>query len=85
MVFINGYDYQISNKKGKKLMVVVQGKTINFGSSEHQHYFDKTGLLPKNLNHLDDKRRKNYLNRSKGLGNTENPNSANFHARTVLW
>lgn len=85
MVFINGYDYQISNKKGKKLMTVVNGKTINFGSIYHQHFFDKTGLLPKSLNHLDEKRRQSYLKRSKGIGNTEDPTSANFHARNILW
>jgi hypothetical protein len=85
MVFLNGYDYRLSNKKGKKLMVVVNGKTIHFGDKAFQHYYDKTGLLPKNLNHLDDKRRANYLKRSAKQGNTDNPNSANYHARTVLW
>ena len=85
MVFINGYDYQISNKKGKKLMTVVNGKTINFGDLKYQHFFDKTGLLPKSLNHLDEKRRESYLKRARGLGGSTDPTSANFHSVSILW
>jgi len=86
MVFVNGYDYQLSNRKGKKLMVVVNGKTIHFGDNTgYQHYKDKTGLLPKSLNHLDETRRKSYLKRSTGLGRSTDPTSANWHARNILW
>ena len=85
MVFVNGYDYQLSNKKGKKLMVVVKGKTIHFGDSAYQQFNDKTGMLPKSLNHLDEKRRQNYLKRATGLGRSTDPMSANYHAINVLW
>jgi hypothetical protein len=89
MVKIGKYNYEKSDKKNKKLKVVVNGKTIHFGDIRYQHFKDKTGIH-KNLDHGDDKRRKNYLNRSSfqkdkdGL-TKDNPNSANYHARRILW
>jgi hypothetical protein len=56
-----------------------------------EHFKDKTGLLPKSLNHGDKERRKNYLTRTakikdgKGKLTKDNPSSANYHARRVLW
>jgi hypothetical protein len=85
MVLVNGYDYELSDKKGKKLMVVVKGKKINFGDTAYQQYKDKTGLLPKSSNHLDETRRQSYLKRATGLGRSTDPTSANFHAINVLW
>ena len=47
--------------------------------------------LDKKLNHLDDKRRENYLKRSANIKNKEgkltrnDPKSPNYHARRVLW
>jgi hypothetical protein len=82
MVLVNGYDYQLSDKKGKKLMVTVKGKKIRFGDSSYQHYKDKTGLLPKSLNHLDEKRRQSYLKRS---GGSTDPSTAGYHAINILW
>ena len=64
-VKIGKYEYEKSTKKGKKLMVKVNNKTIHFGNINYQHFKDKTGLLPKSLNHGDKKRRDNYLKRSK--------------------
>ncbi len=91
MVKVGKYNYELSTAKGKKLMVVVNGKIIHFGASGMEHFKDKTGLLPKSLNHGDKERRKNYLTRTakikdgKGKLTKDNPNSANFHARRVLW
>jgi aminopeptidase C len=91
MVKVGSYDYKISNRKGKKLYTVVNGKEIHFGSDVNQHYNDKTGLLNKKLNHLDKDRQKKYLSRAKGIkdknGNLtyKNPNSANYHAIKILW
>ena len=92
---IGKYIYFKSDKKGKKLMTIVnvdgKNKTIHFGSSDMEHYFDKTGLLDKKLNHKDDKRRKNYLSRSGGIKNKkgqltkDDVGSPNFHARKILW
>jgi len=90
MVKIGKYNYERSTKKGKKLMTEVNGKTIHFGDINLQHFEDKTKLLPKKLNHNDKTRRKNYLTRSAGIkskkGLTKNdPNSANYHSRRILW
>jgi len=90
MVKIGRYDYQKSTKKGKKLMTKVKGKTIHFGNSRYEQYKDRTGIW-KDKDHKDEKRRKNYLTRTKGIldgdGNTtyNNPESPNYHARKILW
>jgi hypothetical protein len=91
MVKVGKYNYELSTAKGKKLMVVVNNKIIHFGASGMEHFKDKTGLLPKSLNHGDKERRKNYLTRTakikdgKGKLTKDNPSSANYHARRVLW
>jgi hypothetical protein len=88
---VGNYTYSLSKDKTHKLSVVVENRTINFGNKNYSHYFDKTGLLPKNLNHLDPKRRENYLTRSAGIRNgkgqltKDDPTSKNFHARKILW
>ena len=88
---IGKYTYSLSTKKGKKLMTKVDNRTIHFGDISMGHFFDKTGLLPKKLNHKDKDRRKNFLNRSAGIKDKsgrltkDNPLSPNYHARRVLW
>ena len=90
-VKIGKYEYEKSTKKGKKLMVKVNNKTIHFGNINYQHFKDKTGLLTKSLNHGDKKRRDNYLKRSKSIKNKKkeltylNPESANYHSVRILW
>jgi len=95
-VKVGKYDYEKSTRKGKKLMVKVKQsngkiKTIHFGNDKYQHYEDKTGLLPKSLNHGDKQRRNNYLKRSKAIKNKKgelthlDPLSANYHAIRILW
>ena len=87
---IGKYNYEKSTRKGKKLMVEVDGKTIHFGDATRQHFKDKTGIWS-SKDHNDKKRRKNYLTRSAGIkdgkGNLtkDNPLSSNFHSRKVLW
>ena len=39
---IDGYTYSLSTNKNKKLKVVVDGKTIHFGDTRYEHFFDKT-------------------------------------------
>ena len=85
MVRVGKFDYQLSSRKGKKLMTVVDGKTIHFGDSNFQQFFDKTGLLPKKMNHMDARRRKNYLARAKGITGWKDPDTANYHAIRILW
>jgi hypothetical protein len=92
---VGKYTYYRSTRKDKKLMTILpDGTVIHFGGDPRkniQHYFDKTGLLDKKLNHLDVKRRENYLNRSANIKNKQgkltrnDPKSANYHARRVLW
>ena len=85
-------NFKKSTRPGKKYMVVVNGKTIHFGSSSEQQYKDTTGLgLYTHLNHNDEKRRASYLARAKGIkdknGNLtwKNKNSANYYAIRWLW
>ena len=83
--------YKKSTRKGKKLMTKVNGKIIHFGDISMEHYFDKTGLLDKKLNHGDKQRQKNYLARSSGIKDGKgrltknNPMSANYHSIRILW
>ena len=87
---IGKYNYEKSTRPGKKLMTVVDGKTIHFGSSKNEHWKDKTGIWS-SLDHNDKERRKKYLSRSSGIKNKkgeltkDNPMSANYHARKILW
>lgn len=87
---VGKYRYQKSTRPGKKLMTVVKGRTIHFGDSSLSHYRDATGIWKK-LDHNDEERRKNYLARSAGIKDKkgrltkDNPESANYHSRRVLW
>jgi len=87
---IGKYTYFLSDKKNKKLSVIVDGKKIDFGDDRYQNYFDKSGLLDKSYNHLDKERRRLYLLRAKGIRKEGkltylNPLSPNFHSVRVLW
>ena len=90
MVKVGKYDYKKSTINGKKLMVVVNNKTIHFGDSNMEQFKDKTGIWS-NKNHLDEKRRKSYLARSGGIKTKDgkltknDPSSPNYHSRRVLW
>ena len=90
MVKIGRYNYEKSNLKNKKLMTMVNGKTIHFGDNRYQHFTDKTGIWSK-LDHKDKKRQKSYLARAKGIKLKDgslawkNPMSPNYHAIRVLW
>lgn len=88
---VDGYEYKLSTAKGKKLMVVVNGKTIHFGATGYTHFRDRTGLLPKYLNHGDKRKRDSYLARTAkilrkdGSKTMNDPSSPNYHARKILW
>ena len=90
-VKIGKYQYSLSTRKNKKLMVIVNNKTIHFGEKTMEHFSDKTGLLDKSKSHNNQIRRKNYLTRSAGI-KTQNgkltkddPESPNYHSRRILW
>lgn len=91
MVKIGKYEYKLSTNKNKKLMVIVNNKTIHFGQKGYEHFKDRTGLLDKKLNHGDKERRKRYLSRATNIKDksgkltANNPESANYHAIRILW
>jgi hypothetical protein len=88
---INNIEYQLSEKKNKKLKAYVNEKWVHFGQKGYDHYRDATYLLPKSQNHLDEKRRENYLKRALKITDKEGNltakdiNSANYHAIKILW
>jgi hypothetical protein len=91
MVKINGYEYELSDNKNKKLKVIVNNKVIHFGQTGYSHYFDKTKLLNPELNHLDKDRRKRYLARASKIKDknhnltADDPDSPNYHSIRILW
>jgi hypothetical protein len=98
MVKVGKYDYHKSTRKDKKLMVNVDRPTggmtwIHFGGdpSSATHYFDKTGLLDKKLNHKDKKKRAAWIARHSAIKTKDgkrvidNPYSAAYHSLRVLW
>jgi hypothetical protein len=91
MVKIDKYDYEISDRKDKKLKVYVNDKWIHFGQTNYQHFNDRTGLLPKSESHHDEDRRRLYLARATHIRDKEgkltknDPNSSNWHALRILW
>ena len=69
---IEGLKFIKSPNKLKKYRVVVNNKTIDFGSSLYQHYKDlipkdQGGQLWTHKDHNDPKRRDNYRKRHRGL------------------
>ena len=91
MVKIDKYDYFVSDKQSKKLYTIVNKKKIYFGDANYQHYYDKSSILPKSQNHLDEKRKASYIARASkikdksGALTANNPNSPNYHALRILW
>ena len=87
---VGKYYYKKSTKPGKKLMTVVDGKTIHFGDSSMEHFKDRTGIWS-SKDHNDRNRRKNYLSRAKGIELKDgtlawkDPKSPNYHAVKILW
>ena len=90
MVKVGRYDYKKSTRPGKKLMVVVNGRTIHFGATGYEHYKDKTGIW-KSKDHGDPERRKKYRARHSGIilkngkKAINDPTKAAYHAYRVLW
>ena len=80
------YYVEKSKRKYKKYDVYDKDEKyiISFGDTRYEHYKDKLGLYSK-LDHEDKDRQENYLKRSKGIGNINNPKSANFWSRNILW
>lgn len=88
---LDGFTYYPSTRKNKKLMVEVDGEMIHFGAYPYEHYYDRTGLLDKKLNHKDKKRRKLYRQRHSNvlLKNGKkaylDPHQPAYHSYFILW
>jgi len=88
---INNIDvtFTLSDKKGKKLKAsFINPKTgkennIYFGDPKYKHYYDRTHLLNKDLNHYDKKRRELYRQRHKNDNLTSL--SPGFFSWYFLW
>jgi len=80
------YKPKKSTRKGKKKMVYVKGKT---GNPKLIHYGDSS--MQDFTQHRDQKRRKSYLARAKGIKKKDgtlaykDKNSANYWAIRDLW
>ena len=91
MVKIGKYEYARSTRKDKKLMTTVDGKTIHFGASGMEHYYDKTGLLDTKLNHKNKERRELYKKRHSaiklkdGSRAIDDPKQPAYHSLKILW
>jgi Skp family chaperone for outer membrane proteins len=91
MVKIDGIEYQLSERKDKKLKAFVNNQWIHFGQVAYEHYYDRTKLLNPKLNHMDKQRRKEYIARASNIKNKEKKltkddvNSPNYHAIRILW
>ena len=66
MVKVGRYDYKKSTRPDKKLMVVVNGRTIHFGARSMGHFRDKTGIWS-SKNTGDPERRKSFRARMSGV------------------
>jgi len=66
------YDIFKSSRKNKQLMVKVDGEKVHFGDPSMPEY-------------PGTKRGDAYCARSFGIGNINNPKSANFWSRKYLW
>ena len=88
---IDGILYMKSDKPSKKLKAFVNNKWVYFGDVNYDNYYDKTLLLNGKYNHLDDKRRENYLKRASKIrdknGNLtiNDITSPNHHSIKILW
>lgn len=89
-VKVGSYTYCKSTRQGKKLMTVVDGKTIHFGDANMEHFKDRTGIWS-SKDHGDKARRDNYRSRAGGIKKKDgslavkDPKSANYHAYNILW
>ena len=71
-----------STNKDKKYMAIFQNKktgrnkTVHFGASGYEHFTE---------GHLDEKRKKRYLERHKKNENWNNPLTAGYWSAKMLW
>ena len=66
---------QKSTNKNKKFMANVNGKLIHFGAAGYEDY----------LQHNNEKRRERYIKRHEKRENWNDPTTAGFWSRFLLW
>jgi len=64
-----------STRADKKWMVKIEGKTVHFGASGYEDY----------TMHGDDKRKDSYIARHSARENWDDPHTAGFWSRWLLW
>jgi len=74
--------YAPSTRKDKKYDAYINNKKYSFGSISNQQYYDRIGYY-KYLDHLDEKRRLNYINRHKN--DKLNEYSSGYFSMYYLW
>jgi hypothetical protein len=92
-VKIGSYTYYKSTNPNKKLMTKVNNKTIHFGGNPNtsKHYFDKTGILNKSLNHNDEKikiawkKRHSKIKLKDGTFAYKSVDSPSYHSYNIIW
>lgn len=74
--------YAPSTRKNKKYDAFVHGKKYSFGDNRYSQYFDSIGYYS-DRDHLDEKRRENYISRHRNDNLTElSPGYFSYH---YLW
>ena len=82
--------FTLSKVKNKKYSIKFNGKTVSFGDKRYGHYKDSIGKYSR-LDHNDEKRRKSYLSRAKGIKNKNGQltwkiqGTPNYYAVKYLW
>jgi hypothetical protein len=80
-ISLGAQELKRSTRKNKKLAVLYNDKWLYIGDRRYMDY----------TQHRNEKRRKNYLTRTKGIRDSKgnltynNKNTANYWARTLLW
>jgi len=72
-----------STQKGKKYMAKMPDKTIHFGAKGYEDFIQR-GLRP-TASHKDENRKENYLKRHRKNEDWNDPSTAGFWARHMLW
>jgi hypothetical protein len=79
-----GYTIEVSDKKTKKYMAIVDGKKVHFGDRKYEQYFDKIGHY-RDQDHQDNVRRVQYQARHGASGNHLKPGTAAWFSWNLLW
>lgn len=77
----SGFDIYLSDRPEKKYYTIVGNKKVYFGSSRHQHFYDRIGYYT-SLNHNDVIRRRRYYERHKINYPRGSPD---WLSKTFLW